>query len=366
MAKYFIRRVLQAIPVLIGISLITYFILLISPGGPYARFAQNPRITAAQIEAFAARWGLNDPIPLQYCKWLGVCGEKPFLINALPGGTIELAGLKIDLPGGDNGMLHGDLGYSITDGRPVADVIGQRILPTMILAGTAYVIWLLVAFLAGVYAAVKRYSLFDSTLTIVNYVGYSLPTFWLGIMLITLFAAPPLKWFPVSGMWTTRTVPTFGSPDYWVFAGAQPLSALYDLGIHLVLPVFTLVVVNIAFDSRFIRSAMLDALNQDFVKTARAKGVPERTVIFRHALRNALLPVVTNIGLEIPFLFSGAIVTETIFSWPGMGRQFIQAVDNFDYPVLMGILLVTAVIVVFANLVADLAYAFVDPRVQYG
>src|SRR4029077_19477755 len=146
---------------------------------------------------------------------------------------------------------------------------------------------------------------------------------WLGIMLISLFAAPPLKWFPVSGMWTTRTVPTFGTDEYWAFFAAQPLTALYDLGIHLVLPVLTLVVVNIAFDSRFIRASMLDSLNQDFVKTARAKGVPERRVVFEHALRNALLLVETNIGLEIPLLFTGAIVTETIFSWPGMGRQFI-------------------------------------------
>jgi peptide/nickel transport system permease protein len=365
MAKYIIRRALQAIPVLIGISLITYFILIIAPGGPLARFAQNPKITQAQIEAFQKRWGLLDPIPIQYCKWLGVCGEKPFLINALPGGSVDVAGLHIDLPGGDNGLLHGDLGYSIVDGRPVTDVIAARIVPTFILAGTAYIIWITIAFLAGVYAAVKRYSFFDSALTVVNYVGYSLPTFWLGIMLISFFAAPPLKWFPVSGMWTTRSVPTFGTDEYWKFFGGQPLTALYDLGIHLVLPVFTLVLVNIAFDSRFIRASMLDSLNQDFVKTARAKGVPERTVIFKHALRNALLPVVTNIGLEIPFLFTGAIVTETIFSWPGMGRQFIQAVDTFDYPVLMGILLVTAVIVVFANLLADVAYAIVDPRVQY-
>jgi peptide/nickel transport system permease protein len=365
MAKYFVRRLLQAIPVLLGISLITYAILLAAPGGPYARFAQNPRITAAQIEAFAERWGLNDPIPLQYCKWLGVCGEKPFLINALPGGTLELGSLKIDLPGGDNGVLHGDLGYSIADGRPVADVIGSRVVPTFILAFTAYIIWILIAFLSGVYAAVKRYSLFDSALTAISYICFSLPTFWLGLMLITFFAAPPLKWFPVSGMWTARTVPSFGTPEYWQFFGAKPGAALYDLGIHLVLPVITLVLVNIAYDSRFIRSAMLDALNQDFVKTARAKGVPERVVIFRHALRNAMLPVITNIGLEIPFLFTGAIVTETIFSWPGMGRQFIQATEGFDYPVLMGILLVTAVIVVFANLAADLAYAVVDPRVKY-
>jgi peptide/nickel transport system permease protein len=365
MGKYIIRRLLQAIPVLIGISLVTYFILLIAPGGPMARFAQNPRITAAQIEAFQRRWGLLDPIPVQYCKWLGVCGEKPFLINALPGGTFEFAGLKFELPGGDNGVLHGDLGYSITDGRPVTTVIAQRILPTFILAGTAWVIWIVIAFVAGVYAAVKRYSLFDSALTIVNYVGYSLPTFWLGIMLISFLAVPPLKIFPVGGMWSTRTVPIFGTDAYWAFFWGQPFTALYDLGIHLVLPVFTLVLVNIAFDSRFIRASMLDSLHQDFVKTARAKGVPERTVIFKHALRNAMLPVVTNLGLEIPFLFTGAIVTETIFSWPGMGREFIDATASFDYPVLMGILLVTAVIVVGANLLADIAYAIVDPRVQY-
>ena len=365
MGKYIIRRLLQAIPVLLGISLVTYFILIIAPGGPLARFAQNPRITQAQIEAFQRRWGLLDPIPLQYCKWLGVCGEKPFLINALPGGTFEFAGLKLELPGGDNGILHADFGYSITDGRPVAAVIGQRILPTLILAGTAYIIWVTIAFIAGVYAAVKRYSLFDSALTIVNYVGFSLPTFWLGIMLISFLAVPPFKIFPVGGMWTTRTVPTFGSDAYWNFFWSQPFTALYDLGIHLILPVFTLVLVNIAFDSRFIRASMLDSLHQDFVKTARAKGVPERKVIFKHALRNAMLPVVTNMGLEIPFLFTGAIVTETIFSWPGMGREFIDATTSFDYPVLMGILLVTSVIVVLANLVADIAYAIVDPRVQY-
>ena len=143
------------------------------------------------------------------------------------------------------------------------------------------------------------------------------------------------------------------------------MTAISDLVWHLVLPVFTLVVVNIAFDSRFVRASMLDALSQDFVKTARAKGVSERRVVFRHALRNAMLPVVTNLGLEIPFLFTGAVVTETIFSWPGMGREFINSVASFDYPVLMGILLVTSVIVVFANLVADVAYAVVDPRVKY-
>lgn len=364
MIKYAIRRTLQAIPVLLGISIVIYGILLIAPGGPEARFVQNPRISAAQIEAFRHRWGLDDPIPIQYCKWLGVCGDKPFLVNALPGGTLDVAGLKVDLPGGNNGILHGDFGFSITDGRPVSAVIGERVPPTLILAGTAWIIWVLIAFLTGVYAAVRRYSAFDSALTIFNYIGFSFPTFWLGIMLITIFGAE-LRILPVSGMWSTRTVPPFGTSDYWAFAGSQPITAVTDLVSHLILPALTLVVVNVAYDSRFIRSSMLDSLNQDYIRTARAKGVPERGVIFRHALRNALLPVITNLGLEIPFLFSGAIATETVFSWPGMGRAFYEAVGHFDYPVLMGILVVAAVLVVFANLAADLAYALVDPRVHF-
>ena len=365
MGKYIIRRMLQAIPVLLGISLITYSILLLAPGGPTDRFLQNPKITQDQIIAFKHRWGLDDPVPIQYCKWLGVCGDKG-IVNALPGGTLAIAGLTIELPGGDNGLLHGDFGYSVNDGRAVTTIIGERLWPTLILAGTSYIIWLMLALVLGVYAAVKRYSFFDSALTVFNYIGFSLPTFWLGLILITVFSqGTPFKWFPVGGMWTARSVPSFGTSEYWTYFGAQPFGALYDLGTHLILPVFTLVLVNIAFDSRFIRSSMLDSLNQDFVRTARAKGVPERTVIFRHALRNALLPVVTNIGLEIPFLFTGAIVTETIFSWPGMGRAFIEATGHFDYPVLMGILIVTSVIVVAANLIADVAYAIVDPRVKY-
>ena len=160
-------------------------------------------------------------------------------------------------------------------------------------------------------------------------------------------------------------MPIFGSSDYWTFLLHDPLYALTDLARHLFLPVLTLVVVNVAGDSRFIRSSMLDSLNQDYVKTARAKGLSERSVIFRHALRNALLPVVTNIGLEIPFLFSGAVATETVFSWPGMGREFVEAVGHTDYPVLMGILLITSLIVVAGNLLADIMYAVVDPRVKY-
>jgi peptide/nickel transport system permease protein len=366
MGKYVVRRLIGTIPTLIGISIVTFMLLRLAPGGPTARFAQNPRVTQDQIEAFKHRWGLDDPLPLAYLKWLGVAGDQPPLINALPNWTIEIAGLSIKLPGGDNGILHGDFGFSITDGRNVTQVIGERFWPTIILAGTAWIIWIVLAFILGVYAAVRRYSLFDSGLTIFNYIGYSLPTFWLGLILITTFTqGTPLNWFPAGQMWSARTVPSFGTAEYAAYFGAHTFDALRDLASHLALPVFTLVVVSLAFDSRFIRASMLDALNQDFVKTARAKGVSERRVIFHHALRNALLPVVTNLGLEIPFLFTGAIVTETIFAWPGMGRQFIEAVGHFDYPVLMGILIVTSLIVVLANLIADIAYAVVDPRVKY-
>ena len=166
-------------------------------------------------------------------------------------------------------------------------------------------------------------------------------------------------------MTETRTSPPFGSDAYWAYFGNKPLTALSDLAWHLILPVITLVVVNIAGDSRFVRASMLESLNQDYVRTAKAKGLPNRSVTFKHALRNALLPVVTNVGLEIPFLFTGAIVTESIFSWPGVGRLYIEAVRTFDYTILMGILFVTAIIVVVANLIADILYAVIDPRIKY-
>ena len=365
MSRYIVRRVIGAIPVLFIISFMIYGILLIAPGGPEARFAQNPRITSAQVEAFRKRWGLDQPVPVQYCRWLGFCNPN----NEGLAVFISDQGLPQFLPsflgGGDNGVLHGDFGFSIRDGRPVATVIGERVLPTAILAGTAWVIWITIALLAGMYAAVRRYGLFDSGLTIFSYIGLALPTFWLGIMLLTLFASG-LKIFPAGGMWSAREVPIFGTPEYWAFVGASPWKALGDLAWHLVLPVTTLVVVSIAGDSRFVRAAMIDSLSQDYVRTARAKGVSERRVVMKHALRNALLPIITNLGLELPFLFTGAIVTETIFSWPGMGRLSIEATNNYDYPVLMGILLVAAALTVLANLLADIMYAVVDPRISYG
>jgi len=365
MTKYVIRRVVQAIPVLFGITIVVYAILLAAPGGPTARFANNPRVTLEDKEKFKKAWGLDQPIPVQYCRWLGVCNPNGQGLGVF----ISDKGVPNFLPGflggGSNGVLHGDFGVSVDSGEPVIGRITRAALPTLILAGFALAIWIGIAILIGVYAAVKRYSLFDQLATVFAYVGFAMPTFWLGLMLIFFFSGPGLNILPSSGMTTTRLSPPFGSDAYWAYFGHKPVEALIDIGRHLILPVFTLVVVNIAGDSRFIRASMLEALNQDYVRTAKAKGLPGRTVTFKHALRNALLPVVTNIGLEIPFLFTGAIVTETIFSWPGIGKLTIDATRTFDYPTLMGVLLVTAIVTVMANLVADIAYAVVDPRIKY-
>ena len=219
------------------------------------------------------------------------------------------------------------------------------------------------AIVIGVYSAIKRYSLFDNASTIFAYVGFAIPG-----LLARDHAGVHLLGLPEScrsAAWSTiRVSPAFGNDAYWVYFGQHPVNAVLDVGKHLILPVVALVVGNIAGDSRFVRASMLDALNQDYVRTAKAKGLPGRTVTFKHALRNALLPVVTNIGLEIPFLFTGAIITETIFSWPGIGKLTIDATAKFDYPVLMGVLLITSVIVVLANLIADIGYAVVDPRIK--
>jgi peptide/nickel transport system permease protein len=379
MTKYMIRRVVQALPVLFGITIVCYLFLALAPGGPEAKFANNPRITNEQRELFKKAWGLDQTWAVQYCRWIGFCNPETTptvladvpVLNHIPNPASLLGptGWPNFLPGGisgaENGVLHGDFGYSISSGELVVTKIIRAALPTFILAGFALVIWISIAFLMGVYAAIRRYSFFDQFATIFAYVGFAMPTFWLGFMLLALFSGGGLGILPAGGMTDTRASPPFGSDLYWEYYSENTVDALLDLGKHLILPVFTLVVVNIAGDSRFVRASMLEALSQDFVRTAKAKGLPGRTVTFKHALRNAMLPVITNIGLEIPFLFTGAIVTETIFSWPGEGRLFIEAVRGFDYPVLMAVLLITSTIVVLANLIADLAYAFVDPRIKY-
>ena len=363
MAKYVVRRLIQAIPVIIGITIAIYAIMLLAPGGPQQRFANNPKITNEQRVKFMKAWGLDQPIPVQYCRWVGFCDPDQDGIALLTVKGIPNF-LPAGLGGGDNGMVHGDMGFSIDSGEDVGTRIGKSALPTLLLAGSALVLWITLAILLGVFAALKRYSFFDQAATVFSYVGFAMPTFWLGLMLILIFGAS-LKVLPVSGMVDARLSPPFGSDLYWAYFGKSPVTAIVDIIRHLILPVTTLVVVSIAGDSRFVRASMLEALGQDYVRTARAKGLPSRIVVFRHALRNALLPVVTNIGLEIPFLFSGAVVTESIFSWPGEGRLFINSITSFDYTILMGILLIAAILTVLANLLADILYAVVDPRIKY-
>jgi len=370
MSKYVIRRLVQAIPVIIGISIVTYAIMLMAPGGPQQRFASNPRMTNEQREKFIKAWGLDQPIPIQYGRWVGILNPDAEGIAALLGPTGWPNFLPTPISGADNGVLHGDLGYSIDSGSPVGRRIAQAALPTLILAGFALLLWIGIAVLLGVLSAVRRYSFFDQAATVFAYVGFAMPTFWLGLMLIYLLGIKTVGgqtsgFFPISGMIDVRNSPPFGSDQYWTYFGANPIKAIGDIAWHLFLPVITLVVVNIAGDSRFVRASMLEALGQDYVRTARAKGLSGRAVVFKHALRNALLPVITNIALEIPFLFTGAIVTETIFSWPGIGKLTIDSINNFDYTILMGVLMITATLVVLANLLADILYAFVDPRIKY-
>jgi peptide/nickel transport system permease protein len=364
---YIVRRLIGAIPVLFIISVVSFVLMQQAPGGPQAAFNQNPHITPDQVNAWLARWCLErDPGVIgtirEYLGWLGVW-------NCTGGGVLSGHGLPNFLPaslgGGTNGILHGDFGFSITSGQPVLDLILQRLPATLILMGTAWVLWVSIAVALGITAAVKRYSVFDQAVTFLSYVFYSLPTFWLGLILIFIFGVT-LRWFPSQGIIDVRGSPApFGTNAYWAAFSANPLPQIGDIARHLVLPVLTLIAVSVAGDSRFVRAAMLDVLGQQFVRTARAKGLDQRAVVLRHAFRNALLPVVTNVALEFAFLFSGAIVTETVFSWPGMGQLYYQGVNDRDYFLLMGILLIGSVLVVAANLVADVLYAVADPRIRY-
>jgi peptide/nickel transport system permease protein len=367
MIKYFIHRAIQAIPVVFLIAVLSFALMIQAPGGPQAQFNQNPHITQADIDKWLADWCLERNPDLlgtlrEFGGWFG-------LWNCSGTGLMSEHGLPNFLPtflgGGTNGIIHGDFGYSISTSRPVTSLILERLPGTLILMFTAFIVWVTIAIIAGIIAAVRRYSVFDQSLTLFSYIFYSLPTFWLGLNLIFVFGIA-LRWFPVQGIIDTRHSPApWATPEYWAAFWANPLPQIADIARHLVLPVTTLVAVSIAGDSRFVRSAMLDVLGQDYIRTARAKGVPPRGVIFRHAFRNALLPVVTNIALEIAFLFSGAIVTETVFSWPGMGRLFIEGLNTRDYFLLMGIVFIASMLVVFFNLVADVVYGLVDPRVRY-
>lgn len=322
MYQYLVRRLLQAIPLLLIISVLLFAILQLQPIHAWDQLLYRPNLTAADRARILAYYGFDKPAPVQYLTWL-------------------------------RNILHLDLGTSYFSHQPTLELVAQRLPNTAILMLTAYSLALALAIPIGVISAVKQYSKFDNFVTTGAFFGFSIPNFWLGLMLIILLAVIPyehlgFKIFPTSGMYDAGLE---GDP--------------INLAWHLVLPAVVLAVQFIAQYSRFIRSAMLDVLNHDFVRTARAKGLSEKRVVTRHAFRNALLPLISLMGLDIPRLFVGALITEQVFAWPGMGRLFWKAAGDGDVQVLMGILILLAVLVVLGNLLADLAYGWADPRVQF-
>ncbi|GEM88765.1 MULTISPECIES: ABC transporter permease [Oceanithermus] len=332
MIAYTLRRLLQMIPLLFFVSLAIYTLVALQPGDPLEGLIfQNPHLTQEDIAKLKAAYGLDQPIHIRYFKWLGRA-------------------------------LQGDLGLSRTYAQPAAQFIYGRMQNTLLLTGLSFLLALAVAIPVGVFSAVRQYSIADYVVTFFSFVGYSTPVFWLGIMLMLLFAV----WLPER---LGRFEPIFPAGGF-VSPGMSPDTVgwwayLKDRAWYLVLPVFTLSVLSMAGWTRFTRSSMLEVLQQDYIRTARSKGLAERVVIYKHALRNALIPIVTLVGLAIPGLFSGAVITETIFSWPGMGRALFDSLLEKDYNVAMAALVFLAFLTALFNLLADLAYAVVDPRIRY-
>ena len=316
MGTYITRRLLQAIPLLLGISVVSFAILKAVPGGPLAAYESNPNVTDEDLQRLEHTFGLDQPLPVQYLGWLG-----RFLV--------------------------GDWGYSFVSHQPVLGLIGERLPNTVTLMGTVFLTVLVLAIPIGVLTAVKQYSWFDHLVTGATFAFLSTPTFWLGLLLIIAFGLQ-LKLFPLGGM------ATLGVPF-------DPIDRLR----HLILPVATIALVQLGSHVRYLRASMLETITQDYMRTARAKGLSERSLVVRHALKNAAIPLVTVVALDLPELFVGALVTEQIFGWPGMGRLFWDSATRSDYPVLMGILAVSSALIVFANLLADVVYGYLDPRIRF-
>jgi len=316
MIAYIGRRLLQMIPMTLGMTVIIFAIIQAAPGGPEGALLESGRfIDPEVIEAYRQRLGVDQPVPVQYVRWLGAA-------------------------------LSGDLGISFSSSRPVASMILERLPATLELMGVSMLFAALIALGIGVVSAVKQYSWFDHLTTGFSFLGLAMPVFWFALILQLVFGVW-LGWLPVAG---TETVGATGFGDHIA---------------HLVLPGFVLSLRYIAGWSRYLRSSLLTVLRSDYVRTARAKGLPQHTVIGTHALRNALIPVVSVVALSMANLFSGAVITETIFAWPGIGRMFVQAMFARDYPLLMGILLLGPVMVMVFNLIADVLYGVLDPRIRY-
>ncbi len=326
MATYILRRTLQAIPIIIGISVVVFAIVYLAPGDPTARF-RTPKVPPEQIEALIRAYGLDRPVHEQYISWASTFFQ----------------------------VWNPDAwGYSFLSGDPVLEKVLYRVPPTLLLMGSALLVTIVVAIPVGMLAALRQYSLTDKVITTLSTFTYAIPSFLVGAYAL-YFGAVLLPELTNGAI----KFPSFGMES--LGSRGDPLDLLW----HLILPVLTLSVISIAGWSRYMRSSMLDVLHQDYVRTAKAKGLPRRAVIYQHALRNALIPIVTLIGLSIPGLIAGAAITETIFTWPGLGSLFVEAVGTRDYPVVLALTMVGGVAVIAGNLLADILYGLVDPRIRY-
>ncbi|NLZ80268.1 MAG: ABC transporter permease [Clostridiales bacterium] len=314
MIKYILKRILIALPVLFGITVIDY--LIMSLAGSPLEMMQGPRVSEAAVEVRAAMLGLDQPVYIQYFIWL-------------------------------KELFQGNMGYSIKSYQPVSKIIGEHIGSTILLTGTSLILGLAIAIPAGIYSAVHQYKKRDYTLVTLSFLGSSIPGFFLALIFIYIFTVK-LGWLPSSGMTTTGSIGGF-----------------LDVLKHMIMPVFILAISVAGSNIRYVRSAVLEILQKDYVRTAKSKGIGRFLTINKHALRNALLPIVTMIGMQIPALFGGAIIIEQVFSWPGLGLITMNAITNRDYPVIMGVCLLTAVVVLLSNLLTDIVYAIVDPTIEY-
>jgi peptide/nickel transport system permease protein len=343
MGRYFIKRALAAIPLLFLISIIVFFGLRLSGADPIAYLANDPKVSEKDRAMLRASLGLDDPIPLQYVEWL--FGDNWLKRDTTGDGIPDEYGKRL-------GILRGDLGESAQKHRPVAQVIGEALPNTLLLGLTAYAVTVVAALAIGIYAALHQYSWADNLITTGSFITFSMPIFFIALLSVQVFAVQAkrlgLPYLPVQGMYDVR--------------GNRTLD---DLVRHMVLPVLSIAGISIAGYSRYIRATMLEVIHSDYVRTARSKGLSERRVNYLHAIKNASLPVVTLIGLELPFVLAGAVVTETIFSWPGMGHLFITSLEPIDPPVIMVFVLLVAVAVVFSQLLTDMLYAWLDPRIRY-
>ncbi len=316
MTRYLSRRLAQSIPLLFGITLASFVLLKLAPGGPQSIYMESGSSSRADVAQIRAQLGLDEPVPIQYVRWLG-------------------------------NLVRGDWGNSFVTYEPVAARIWQRLPTTLALMSVAFVVMLLIAIPLGVLSAVRQYSWVDYLVNSLAFVGQSAPPFWFGLLAILLFSVQ-LGWLPTSGAGTVGL-------DFDVVDRLR----------YLVLPAGVLAFVFAGGYTRYIRAAMLEVLHREYIRTARAKGLTEKAVIVRHAFKNAAQPLVTLLAIDLPELFTGAVVVETIFAWPGMGRLYLESVSRLDYPVLMAILTISAALIILGNMIADVAYAYLDPRIRY-